>query len=48
MKLSVEEQNRPDANWSGRGLVGGIQNDFSRVRLFFWEDFAWWIWNVSE
>ena len=34
MKLSVEEQNRPDANWSGRGLVGGIKMIFQESGFF--------------
>ena len=47
MKLSVEEQNQSDDNWSESGGVGGRQNNFSS-EAFSWGAFAWWTWNVSE
>ena len=48
MKLSVDERNRPDANWSGRGGVGGRQNYFFKSQVLLGGAFGWWTWDVSE
>ena len=34
MKLTVEEQNQSDDNWSESGGVGGRQNNFSSQAFF--------------